>query len=78
LRFPSSRIRGVFWAGIFTWSWGYTSAWLIIGAFHIAHRIKLPGGGGMAFEVPSEDGEDTEPVKDITGVILYNHPAYAY
>lgn len=32
----------------------------------------------MAFEVPSEDGEDTEPVKDITGVILYNHPAYAY
>jgi len=41
-------------------------------------RIKLPGGGGTAFEVPSEDGEDTEPVKDITGVILYNHPAYAY
>lgn len=41
-------------------------------------RVKLPAGGGTAFEVPSEDGEDTEMVKDITGVILYNHPAFAY
>ena len=41
-------------------------------------RVKLPAGGGTAFEVPAEDGEDTEMVKDITGVILYNHPAYAY
>ena len=41
-------------------------------------RVKLPAGGGTAFEVPAEDGEDTEMVKDITGVILYNHPAFAY
>ena len=41
-------------------------------------RVKLPAGGGTAFEVPAEDGEDTEMVKDITGVVLYNHPAYAY
>lgn len=41
-------------------------------------RVKLPAGGGTAFELPSEDGEDTEMVKDITGVILYNHPAFAY
>ena len=41
-------------------------------------RVKLPAGGGTAFEVPSEDGEDTEMAKDITGVILYNHPAFAY
>ena len=41
-------------------------------------RVKLPAGGGTAFEVPAEDGEDTEMVKDITGAILYNHPAYAY
>ena len=41
-------------------------------------RVKLPAGGGTAFEVPAEDGEDTEMVKDITGVILYNHLAYAY
>ena len=33
-------------------------------------RVKLPAGGGTAFELPSEDGEDTEMAKDITGVIL--------
>ncbi len=41
-------------------------------------RVKLPAGGGTAFEIPSADGEDSEMVKDITGIILYNHPAYAY
>ena len=41
-------------------------------------RVKLPAGGGTAFEIPSEEGEETEMVKDITGVILYNHPAFAY
>ena len=40
-------------------------------------RIKLPAGGVTAFEVPGDEDE-TEMVKDITGVILYNHPAYAY
>ena len=41
-------------------------------------RVKLPTGGGIAFEIPSTDGEDSEMAKDITGVIVYNHPAYAY
>lgn len=41
-------------------------------------RIKIPAGGSTAFEVPSEDGTDTELVKEITCVILYNHPANAY
>lgn len=41
-------------------------------------RVKLPTGGGTAFEIPSTDGEDSEMAKDITGVIVYNHPAYAY
>lgn len=41
-------------------------------------RIKLPTGGGTAFEVPTiEDGE-SEMVKELVGVIVYNHPAYAY
>ena len=39
-------------------------------------RVKLPAGGGTAFEIPSADGEDSEMAKDITGVIVYNHPAY--
>ena len=41
-------------------------------------RVKLPAGGGTAFEVPSAEGEDSEMAKDITGVIVYNHSAYAY
>lgn len=41
-------------------------------------RVKLPAGGGTAFEIPSADGEDYEMSKDITGVIVYNHPAFAY
>ena len=40
-------------------------------------RVKLPAGG-TAFEIPSAEGEDSEMAKDITGVIVYNHPAYAY
>lgn len=41
-------------------------------------RIKIPAGGSTAFEIPSVDGDDSEMVKEITGVILYNHPANAY
>nr|WP_294681741.1 DUF6508 domain-containing protein [uncultured Anaerotignum sp.] len=39
-------------------------------------RVKLPAGGGTAFEIPSADGDDSEMAKDITGVIVYNHPAW--
>lgn len=41
-------------------------------------RIKIPSGGSTAFEIPDGDGEDTTMVKEITGVILLHHPAYAY
>ena len=41
-------------------------------------KIKIPAGGSTAFEMPGEDADDTQMAKDITGVILYNHPAYAY
>ncbi len=41
-------------------------------------RVKLPAGGGTAFEIPSSESDETEMVKDITGVIAHNHPAYAY
>ncbi|MCC8104456.1 MAG: hypothetical protein LIO99_00275 [Clostridiales bacterium] len=41
-------------------------------------RVRLPAGGGTAFEIPSEEGDDYEMAKDITGVIVYNHPAFAY
>lgn len=41
-------------------------------------RIKIPSGGSTAFEIPDGDGDDTTMVKDIAGVILLHHPAYAY
>lgn len=40
-------------------------------------RIKIPAGGGTAFEVPSADGDEPEMAKELTGVICYNHPSYA-
>lgn len=36
-------------------------------------RVKLPAGGGTAFEIPSAEGDESEMVKDITGVIVYKH-----
>lgn len=41
-------------------------------------RIKIPAGGSTAFEIPGADADDTQMVKEITGVILFNHPANAY
>lgn len=40
-------------------------------------KIKIPSGGGLAFEV---DGLEEEPEleKAIEGVIVYQHPAYGY
>ena len=41
-------------------------------------RIKIPSGGTTAFEVPGDSEDDVEMVKEISGVILYNHPAFSY
>lgn len=41
-------------------------------------RIKIPAGGSTAFEIPTGDSDEPEMAKEITGVILYNHPANAY
>ena len=41
-------------------------------------RIKIPAGGGTVFEIPADEGDETVMVKDITGVILFNHPANSY
>lgn len=41
-------------------------------------RVKIPGGGVLTFEMAGDDPENPEYVKNITGVILYNHMANAY
>lgn len=41
-------------------------------------RVKIPSGGGLAFELPGEDEDDTESATELVGVILYHHPVNAY
>ena len=40
-------------------------------------KIKIPAGGGLAFEVPGEDGEP-EMAKEFSAVILFHHPMNAF
>ena len=41
-------------------------------------RIKVPAGGGLAFEVPGDDPDSPDSVKEFKAVILYHHPVHAY
>lgn len=41
-------------------------------------RVKIPSGGGLAFELPGENAEDTETATELVGVILFHHPVNAY
>ncbi|MDT8900376.1 hypothetical protein [Anaeroselena agilis] len=41
-------------------------------------RVKIPAGGGLLFEMPGEDPEQPDSVKEITGVILYHHAVNSY
>lgn len=41
-------------------------------------RIKIPAGGGLAFEVPGEEPDSPDSVKEFKAVIIYHHPMNAY
>lgn len=41
-------------------------------------RIKIPAGGATTFEIPGDNPDDPDTVKDFTAVILYQHPIHAY
>ena len=41
-------------------------------------RIKIPAGGGVAFEVPGDDPDSPDLVKEFKAVILYHHPISCY
>jgi hypothetical protein len=41
-------------------------------------RIKIPAGGGLAFEVPGDDPNSPDMVKEFEAVILYHHPINTY
>lgn len=41
-------------------------------------KVKIPSGGGLAFELPGENEEDIITSPELKGVILYHHPINAY
>jgi hypothetical protein len=41
-------------------------------------RVKIPTGGGLAFEIPGDDADNPEMAKEIIGVIVDHHPINAY
>lgn len=41
-------------------------------------RVKIPAGGVVQFELPSDDPENPDYAKTLTGVVLYNHATCAY
>lgn len=44
----------------------------------ICRQIKIPSGGGKAFEVESDDPTDPDVMKEIKAVIVFTHRANAY
>lgn len=40
--------------------------------------VKIPSGGGVAFEVPGDDPDNPDVVKELTGVIVEHHPMNSY
>lgn len=41
-------------------------------------RIKIPAGGGISYEVPGDDPDSPDTVKEFKAVILYHHPVCCY
>lgn len=41
-------------------------------------KVKIPSGGSVAFEVPTDDEDNPDTVKELVGVILYHHPVNGY
>lgn len=37
-------------------------------------KVKIPSGGGAAFEIPTEDEDNPDVAKEIVGIILDHHP----
>ena len=41
-------------------------------------RIKVPAGGGIAYEVPSDNPDEPDSKKEIKVIILHHHPVQSY
>ena len=40
--------------------------------------VKIPSGGGLAFELSGDDPDNPETVQSLTGVILHHHAVNSY
>lgn len=43
-----------------------------------AKHIKIPSGGGKAYEVETDDPDDPEVMKEVQGVVIFTHRMNAY
>jgi hypothetical protein len=41
-------------------------------------RVKIPAGGTTMFELPGDEADEPETVKEFSAVILYHHPVLQY
>lgn len=41
-------------------------------------RVKIPSGGGLAFEVPGDDPDSPDMAKELVGIIIDHHPINVY
>ena len=41
-------------------------------------RVKIPSGGGVAFEIPGDDPDSPDLAKEIAGIVIDHHPVNAY
>lgn len=41
-------------------------------------RIKIPAGGATMYELPGDEADEPEAVKEFSAVILYHHPVLQY
>lgn len=41
-------------------------------------RVKIPTGGGLAFEVPGDDDDSPDMKKELVGIIVDHHPVNAF
>ncbi len=41
-------------------------------------KIKIPSGGTLQFEIPTDEPDNPDYTKVLEGIILYHHPNYAY
>ena len=40
-------------------------------------RVKIPSGGGVAFEIPGDDPDSPDLAKEIAGIVIDHHPVNA-